>query len=30
MGLFRNVVNGEAWNSWGFIGSELELLHGEQ
>jgi tetratricopeptide (TPR) repeat protein len=28
--LFRNVVKGEAWNSWGFIGSELELLHGEQ
>jgi tetratricopeptide (TPR) repeat protein len=30
MELFRNVVKGEAWNSWGFIGSELELLHGEQ
>jgi tetratricopeptide (TPR) repeat protein len=28
MGLFRSVVNGEAWNSWGFIGSELELVHG--
>jgi tetratricopeptide (TPR) repeat protein len=28
--LFRNVVKGEAWNSWGFIGSELELLRGEQ
>ena len=28
--LFRNVVKGEAWNSWGFIGSELELLHGKQ
>jgi len=27
MGLFRSVVKGEAWNSWGFIGSELELLH---
>jgi tetratricopeptide (TPR) repeat protein len=26
-GLFRNVVKGEAWNSWGFIGSEVELLH---
>jgi tetratricopeptide (TPR) repeat protein len=26
--LFRKVVNGEAWNSWGFIGSEVELLHG--
>jgi tetratricopeptide (TPR) repeat protein len=25
IGLFRNVVKGEAWNSWGFIGSELEL-----
>ena len=23
--LFRNVVKGEAWNSWGFIGSEIEL-----
>jgi tetratricopeptide (TPR) repeat protein len=30
MELFRNVVKGEAWNSWGFIGSELELLDGEQ
>jgi tetratricopeptide (TPR) repeat protein len=30
MGMFRNVVKGEAWNSWGFIGSELELLHGDQ
>jgi tetratricopeptide (TPR) repeat protein len=26
IGLFRNVVKGEAWNSWGFVGSELELL----
>ena len=26
IGLFRNVVKGEAWNSWGFIGSELELI----
>jgi tetratricopeptide (TPR) repeat protein len=26
-GLFVNVVKGEAWNSWGFIGSEQELLH---
>ncbi len=26
--LFRNVVKGEAWNSWGFIGSELELVRG--
>ena len=25
--LFRNVVKGEAWNSWGFIGSEIELAH---
>jgi len=24
--LFRKVVQGEAWNSWGFIGSETELL----
>lgn len=24
--LFRKVVNGEAWNSWGFIGSEVELM----
>ena len=23
--LFRNVITGEAWNSWGFIGSETEL-----
>jgi tetratricopeptide (TPR) repeat protein len=30
VGLFRNVVKGEAWNSWGFIGSELELLRGEK
>jgi tetratricopeptide (TPR) repeat protein len=30
MELFRKVVKGEAWNSWGFIGSELELLHGKQ
>lgn len=27
-GLFRNVVKGAAWNSWGFIGSEVELMHG--
>jgi tetratricopeptide (TPR) repeat protein len=26
LGLFREVVKGEAWNSWGFIGSELELV----
>jgi tetratricopeptide (TPR) repeat protein len=30
IGLFRSVVKGEAWNSWGFIGSELELLRGEK
>ena len=30
MELFRNVVKGEAWNSWGFIGSELELAHGKK
>jgi tetratricopeptide (TPR) repeat protein len=23
--LFQAVVSGEAWNSWGFVGSELEL-----
>lgn len=23
--LFKNVVKGEAWNAWGFIGSEMEL-----
>lgn len=26
IGLFQRVVKGEAWNSWGFIGSELELI----
>lgn len=26
LALFRNVVQGEAWNSWGFIGSEVELM----
>ena len=25
--IFRRVVTGEAWNSWGFIGSEVELAH---
>jgi tetratricopeptide (TPR) repeat protein len=25
MNLFKEVVKGEAWNSWGFIGSEVEL-----
>lgn len=24
--LFSNVVTGEAWNAWGFIGSETELV----
>jgi len=28
MELFQNVVKGQAWNAWGFIGSELELVHG--
>jgi tetratricopeptide (TPR) repeat protein len=28
--LFGSVVKGEAWNSWGFIGSEQELLYGKQ
>ena len=23
--LFREVVNGNAWNAWGFVGSEVEL-----
>jgi hypothetical protein len=23
--LFKEVVKGEAWNSWGFVGSEVEL-----
>jgi tetratricopeptide (TPR) repeat protein len=27
---FANVVKGEAWNSWGFIGSELELVRGSK
>jgi len=26
VGLFQNVVKGEAWNAWGFIGSEIELV----
>jgi tetratricopeptide (TPR) repeat protein len=26
--MFRRVVKGEAWNSWGFIGSEVELARG--
>jgi tetratricopeptide (TPR) repeat protein len=28
--LFKNVVKGEAWNAWGFIGSELELVRGDE
>lgn len=24
---FKNVIAGQAWNSWGFIGSEVELAH---
>jgi tetratricopeptide (TPR) repeat protein len=27
--LFREVVSGNAWNAWGFIGSEVELLRRE-
>ena len=30
MPLFAQVVKGEAWNSWGFIGSEAELLPNRQ
>jgi tetratricopeptide (TPR) repeat protein len=26
MSLFNEVVKGEAWNSWGFIGSEMDLV----
>jgi len=26
--LFRQVVKGSAWNSWGFVASELELATG--
>jgi len=25
--LFREVVKGNAWNAWGFVGSEIELAH---
>ena len=25
LSFFRNVISGEAWNSWGYIGSETEL-----
>jgi Flp pilus assembly protein TadD len=28
--LFEKVVKGEAWNAWGFIGSELELLRNKK
>jgi hypothetical protein len=28
--LFKNVIKGQAWNSWGFIGSEQELVHEKQ
>ncbi|MGB8583570.1 MAG: tetratricopeptide repeat protein [Candidatus Sulfotelmatobacter sp.] len=28
--LFRKVVKGGAWNSWGFIGSEMELIRGKK
>jgi tetratricopeptide (TPR) repeat protein len=27
-GFFKSVVTGYAWNSWGFIGSEIELAKG--
>lgn len=30
IGLFKNVVKGQAWNAWGFIGSELELVRGDK
>jgi tetratricopeptide (TPR) repeat protein len=29
VGLFKNVVKGQAWNAWGFIGSEIELVRGD-
>lgn len=25
--LFRSVVSGQAWNAWGFVGSETDLAH---
>jgi tetratricopeptide (TPR) repeat protein len=28
--MFRRVVKGEAWNAWGFIGSERELVGGRR
>jgi tetratricopeptide (TPR) repeat protein len=30
MNLFKEVVKGEAWNSWGFIGSEVEMAHAKK
>ena len=27
---FQRVVAGEAWNSWGFVGSEVELARGQR
>ncbi|MGA2355372.1 MAG: tetratricopeptide repeat protein [Terriglobales bacterium] len=30
IGLFKNVVKGQAWNAWGFIGSEIELVRGNK
>jgi tetratricopeptide (TPR) repeat protein len=30
MNLFKEVVKGEAWNSWGFIGSEVELARAKK
>jgi tetratricopeptide (TPR) repeat protein len=30
MNLFKQVVKGEAWNSWGFIGSEFELARSKK
>jgi tetratricopeptide (TPR) repeat protein len=30
MDLFKKVVKGEAWNSWGFIGSEVELARSKK
>jgi len=30
LNLFKEVVKGEAWNSWGFIGSEVELARSRE
>jgi tetratricopeptide (TPR) repeat protein len=30
LNLFKEVVKGEAWNSWGFIGSEVELARSKK